>query len=164
MLVSSNESNEIPDDANDKFGSQFNPTRILDDKSDSNAREVYRINPSLVLGCSALLVLASLPLIDPAVAIDHPVDFSHLNVPNPLPDADFRYFVSGGVCVCAAASHGITTPIDVVKTRIQSEPEVFNQGVLNAATAIVKEDGPRILLTGLLPTVLGYGLEGGTIY
>ena len=35
---------------------------------------------------------------------------------------DYRYFVAGGTC--AAISHGITTPIDVVKTRIQANPQV----------------------------------------
>jgi len=35
---------------------------------------------------------------------------------------DYRYFVAGGVC--AATSHGITTPIDVVKTKMQAQPEV----------------------------------------
>lgn len=35
---------------------------------------------------------------------------------------DYRYFVAGGVC--AATSHGITTPIDVVKTKMQAQPDV----------------------------------------
>jgi hypothetical protein len=39
-----------------------------------------------------------------------------------LKDMDYRYFVAGGTC--AAISHGITTPIDVVKTRIQANPKV----------------------------------------
>ena len=34
---------------------------------------------------------------------------------------DYRYFVAGGTC--AAISHGITTPLDVVKTRIVSRSE-----------------------------------------
>jgi solute carrier family 25 phosphate transporter 3 len=39
-----------------------------------------------------------------------------------LKSMDYRYFVAGGTC--AAISHGITTPIDVVKTRIQANPKV----------------------------------------
>lgn len=39
-----------------------------------------------------------------------------------LKKMDYRYFVAGGTC--AAFSHGITTPIDVVKTRLQANPEV----------------------------------------
>jgi hypothetical protein len=35
---------------------------------------------------------------------------------------DYRYFVAGGTC--AAFSHGITTPIDVVKTKLQANPKV----------------------------------------
>jgi hypothetical protein len=34
---------------------------------------------------------------------------------------DYRYFVAGGTC--AAISHGITTPIDVVKTNIGMDVE-----------------------------------------
>ena len=37
---------------------------------------------------------------------------------------DYRYFVAGGTC--AAFSHGITTPIDVVKTKLQADPKVRN--------------------------------------
>jgi len=100
------------------------------------------------------LAVLTFPLI--AAAIDHPVDHSLLGIPIPVPDA--RYFLSGGLC--AALSHGITTPIDVVKTRIQSEPEVFNEGLASATKAIVTQDGVGALLGGLGPTVVGYGIEG----
>lgn len=75
-----------------------------------------------------------------------------------LKSIDYRYFVAGGTC--AAISHGITTPIDVVKTRIQSNPKKYDQGIRNAAVAIINEDGPNALLGGLGPTVVGYGVEG----
>ena len=92
-------------------------------------------------------------------AIDHPAtDYLHLNIPIPLPDADPRYFLSGGLC--AAASHGVTTPIDVVKTRVQSEPDKYSGGVLESAISIVNNEGPKALLGGLAPTVIGYGAEG----
>ena len=66
--------------------------------------------------------------------------------------------MAGGVC--AACSHGITTPIDVVKTKIQSEPSKYDKGMLVATKDIIAEEGPGYLLAGLGPTVVGYGLEG----
>lgn len=75
-----------------------------------------------------------------------------------LTKIDWRYFLAGGLC--AATSHGITTPIDVVKTRMQQDPEKYNSGVINAARKIVSEEGIGFLLAGLGPTVVGYGLEG----
>jgi solute carrier family 25 phosphate transporter 3 len=93
-------------------------------------------------------------------AIDLPsVDSLHLGIPNPLPDADPRYFLSGGIC--AAASHGITTPVDVIKTRQQAAPEQYTGGLVSVARTISKEDGPTALLGGLFPTIIGYGAEGG---
>jgi len=73
---------------------------------------------------------------------------------------DLRYFVAGGTC--AAFSHGITTPIDVVKTKIQADPEKFEgEGLVGATLRICRDEGgPGALLTGLGPTVLGYGVEG----
>ena len=71
---------------------------------------------------------------------------------------DYRFFVAGGVC--AATSHGITTPIDVVKTKMQAQPEVYNSGMAAATMSILKTDGPSALLGGLGPTVVGYGIEG----
>lgn len=94
----------------------------------------------------------------PADAIDLPhVDAPSLKIPSPV--RDYRFFVAGGLC--AAASHGATTPIDVVKTRIQSTPEEFaDVGLLSAASRVWETDGPKGLLAGLGPTVAGYGLEG----
>lgn len=71
---------------------------------------------------------------------------------------DYRYFVAGGVC--AAYSHGITTPIDVIKTKMQADPMEYSDGMLSAAAKIIKKDGPGVLLGGLGPTVVGYGIEG----
>jgi hypothetical protein len=71
---------------------------------------------------------------------------------------DYRYFVAGGAA--AAYSHGITTPIDVIKTKMQANPEDFNEGMLSAASKIVKKEGPGVLFAGLGPTVVGYGVEG----
>ena len=103
-----------------------------------------------------LAVMVILPIT--ASAVDHPVDYNSLNIPNPIPDADPRYFFSGGLC--AAASHGFTTPIDVVKTKMQSEPNVYNQGFPNAVQKIIQDDGAGALLGGLGPTIVGYGTEG----
>jgi len=77
---------------------------------------------------------------------------------NALKSVDYRFFVAGGVC--AATSHGITTPIDVVKTRMQAQPEVYDKGIQAATVSILKTDGPSALLGGLGPTVVGYGIEG----
>lgn len=51
-------------------------------------------------------------------------------------------------------------PIDVVKTKIQANPKKYNKGMVNAASQILKDEGPNSLLGGLGPTVVGYGIEG----
>ena len=64
-----------------------------------------------------------------------------------LKKVDWRYFLAGGIC--AACSHGITTPIDVVKTKMQTSPEKYTQGVIQAAKDIIKTEGLGFLLSGL---------------
>jgi solute carrier family 25 phosphate transporter 3 len=103
-----------------------------------------------VLQACQLAIVLPLGVIEPSSAASS--TFSALK------SIDYRYFVAGGTC--AAISHGITTPIDVVKTRIQSDPKRYNQGLRKAAINIVKEDGTGVLLGGLGPTVVGYGIEG----
>ena len=70
---------------------------------------------------------------------------------------DPRFFIAGGTC--AAISHGITTPIDVVKTRMQSNPDKY-KSLLPATALIIKEEGAGALTKGLVPTLVGYGIEG----
>jgi hypothetical protein len=72
--------------------------------------------------------------------------------------ADPRFFIAGGVS--AAISHGIATPLDVVKTRMQSDSALAVISPTEAAIEIVESDGPKALLVGLGPTITGYGIEG----
>jgi len=111
--------------------------------------------PLLVGGAAASVAFLSASV---AGAVDLPhvdagiLDAAGLRIPHPLLDVDPRYFLSGGLC--AAASHGVATPIDVVKTRMQSEPEAYDGGFLDAARKILEADGAGVLLTGLGPTVV----------
>ena len=53
--------------------------------------------------------------------------------------ADWRFFVAGSIS--AALSHGYTTPIDVIKTRMQTNPELYNGSAILALRTIVESDG-----------------------
>ncbi|KAL7464222.1 hypothetical protein ACHAXS_004567 [Conticribra weissflogii] len=74
------------------------------------------------------------------------------------PSSDPRYFLAGGLS--AAISHGIATPIDVVKTRMQTDASLSSLSPQDAASQICRRDGPSALTAGLGPTVVGYGIEG----
>mmetsp|Transcript_27348 Transcript_27348/g.83942 ORF Transcript_27348/g.83942 Transcript_27348/m.83942 type:complete len:351 (+) Transcript_27348:73-1125(+) len=71
---------------------------------------------------------------------------------------DWRYFAAGGIS--AALSHGYTTPVDVIKTRMQTNPELYNGSLPVALTRILEEEGWLFLFQGLGPTCVGYGVEG----
>lgn len=55
----------------------------------------------------------------------------------------------------------MTTPIDVVKTRIQVDPSLRAKGMFSAGRSIVSSEGPAALLTGFGPTAVGYFIQGG---
>jgi len=81
------------------------------------------------------------------------------NTDNNNSPLDIRFFLAGGGC--ASISHGIATPFDVIKTRIQSDPETYeDKSFLDTASALVTTEGWNTLSTGLVPTVVGFGLEG----
>ncbi|CAK7909228.1 mitochondrial phosphate carrier protein [[Candida] anglica] len=72
---------------------------------------------------------------------------------------DYASFALAGAIGCGA-THGAMTPIDVVKTRIQLEPTVYNRGMVGSIKQVVSAEGAGALLTGLGPTILGYSMQG----
>lgn len=72
------------------------------------------------------------------------------------------YFLKGALAggICCGVTHGALTPVDVVKTRIQLEPKVFNKGMVSAFRTIVANEGMGALATGFGPTAVGYFVQG----
>ncbi|KAI9336726.1 mitochondrial carrier family [Obelidium mucronatum] len=72
------------------------------------------------------------------------------------------YFVKGALAggICCGVTHGAMTPVDVVKTRIQLEPTVYNKGMVSGFRQIIAAEGAGALLTGFGPTAIGYFVQG----
>jgi len=73
---------------------------------------------------------------------------------------DYGIFFTAGA-LCATITHGGMTPLDVIKTRIQVDPELKGQGLLSGGRKIVATEGAAALLTGFGPTAVGYLVQGG---
>jgi len=43
---------------------------------------------------------------------------------------------------------------------MQADPETFDSGFFNAIKTLIQKDGPTVLLSGLAPTLIGFGVEG----
>ncbi|KAL0480762.1 MIR1 [Acrasis kona] len=71
----------------------------------------------------------------------------------------YSRFALAGALGCAI-THGGLTPVDVVKTRIQLEPEKYSRGMVSAFRTVIKEEGAAALLTGVGPTFTGYFIQG----
>ncbi|KAL1898924.1 mitochondrial phosphate carrier protein [Sporothrix stenoceras] len=69
-----------------------------------------------------------------------------------------RFALAGAVC--CSVTHGALTPVDVVKTRIQLEPTVYNKGMIGGFRQVIQNEGAGALLTGIGPTFAGYFLQG----
>jgi solute carrier family 25 phosphate transporter 3 len=72
-----------------------------------------------------------------------------------------KLFAAGGSC--AVLMHVLTTPVDVVRTKMQLEPERY-PSVLACVSRIINEDGPFMFLQGFGATALGYLIHGGLKY
>ena len=47
--------------------------------------------------------------------------------------------LSGGIC--CSLTHAAVCPVDVVKTRIQLQPEVYNRGLLGGFRQVIAAEG-----------------------
>lgn len=72
-----------------------------------------------------------------------------------------RFVASGAIC-CSVV-HLALTPIDVVKTKVQTDPENY-PGVISGFQRVLKEGGLSSFFTGWAPTFLGYFCWGGVAY
>merc|ERR1719271_2353323 len=64
-----------------------------------------------------------------------------------------------GGAVCCSVTHGGTTPIDVVKTRMQLEPTKYTS-FIGTGKSIMATEGTGALFTGVMPTFQGYFVQG----
>lgn len=68
-----------------------------------------------------------------------------------------RIFLSGGLC--GSAAHTALVPIDVVKTRLQSDPGRY-AGPIDCVQTLSREEGLSAFTQGLAATTVGYALAG----
>jgi hypothetical protein len=80
----------------------------------------------------------------------------------PISNDAIKYFISGGIS--STFSHGITVPIDVVKTRLQTDDSLRSLGMIRATTTIVSKEGISALSIGLGSTLIGYAIKVGCIW
>ena len=127
------------------------------DKYPINFNSWPRISPLVLLPIPAL-VLAFHP---PAADASSLTTWIEPALPH-HPSTAWKYFLSGGISACF--SHAITVPFDVVKTKMQTSEKYGGQNVLAAARNIVVDEGRGSLLTGLLPTSVGFFIHGSLKY
>jgi len=64
-----------------------------------------------------------------------------------------------GGAVCCSVTHGGTTPIDVVKTRMQLDPAKYTS-FMGTMKEVAAKEGAGALTTGMIPTFQGYFVQG----
>ena len=75
----------------------------------------------------------------------------------PMSNDALKYFISGGIS--STFSHGITVPIDVIKTRLQTDDSLRSSGMIRATRTIVRKEGLSALSIGLGSTLIGYAIK-----
>ena len=76
-------------------------------------------------------------------------------------DKLLRFCLSGAIC-CSSV-HIVLTPIDVIKTRIQTNPEKYTD-VVTAFNKVTTEQGLTGLFSGLDSTMVGFFVFGGVTF
>uniref|UniRef100_A0A0K0DV60 Phosphate carrier protein, mitochondrial n=1 Tax=Strongyloides stercoralis TaxID=6248 RepID=A0A0K0DV60_STRER len=64
----------------------------------------------------------------------------------------------GGAISCGA-THTLIVPLDLVKCRIQVNPEKY-KGIVSGFKTTISEEGGRALAKGWAPTLIGYSMQG----
>ncbi|CAM9426483.1 unnamed protein product, partial [Ectocarpus fasciculatus] len=77
----------------------------------------------------------------------------------PLDASVFLRFAACGAA-CGSTAHAFLIPIDVVKTRMQSEPKRYPD-TMSTFSTLVKEEGVEAFLLGTGATIVGYIFYGG---
>ncbi|CAM9823111.1 unnamed protein product [Ectocarpus sp. 12 AP-2014] len=77
----------------------------------------------------------------------------------PLDASVFLRFAACGAA-CGSTAHAFLIPIDVVKTRMQSEPKRYPD-TMSTFRTLVKEEGVEAFLLGTGATIVGYVFYGG---
>eukprot|EP00571_Detonula_confervacea_P016521 CAMPEP_0172308074 /NCGR_PEP_ID=MMETSP1058-20130122/8785_1 /TAXON_ID=83371 /ORGANISM="Detonula confervacea, Strain CCMP 353" /LENGTH=942 /DNA_ID=CAMNT_0013020423 /DNA_START=44 /DNA_END=2872 /DNA_ORIENTATION=- len=70
-----------------------------------------------------------------------------------------RYMASGAIS--SSIAHFALTPIDVVKTKVQTKPDVYNAGIIGTFTKVLEEEGAGTFFNGWEPTFVGFFCAGG---
>lgn len=70
----------------------------------------------------------------------------------------YAYCGFGGILSCGI-THTAVVPLDLVKCRIQVNPEKY-KGIFQGGSLTVKEEGVRGLGKGWAPTLIGYSMQG----
>jgi len=75
---------------------------------------------------------------------------------------DLTYYTKSALAggICCGFTHGAVCPVDVVKTRIQLEPQKYNSGMIGGFRMVIAEEGVAALSTGLAATAVGYFIQG----
>ena len=82
----------------------------------------------------------------------------------PLDASVYTLFAIAGAAGCTL-THSVLVPIDVVKTRKQTDPATYGDlSLLSGAQRVFKDEGLPGLFLGLGPTIVGYVYYGVTVY
>ncbi|GJD08166.1 Mitochondrial substrate carrier family protein N [Galdieria sulphuraria] len=68
-----------------------------------------------------------------------------------------KFFAAGGLCACI--THAAFVPLDVIKTRLQTNPDKYSR-IWPTLKHIYKEEGCLMLFQGFSATAIGYFLHG----
>ena len=69
-----------------------------------------------------------------------------------------RFLASGAIC--SSIAHGVLTPLDVVKTKMQTKPNEYNLSVVGNFKKVLKEEGATTFFDGWEPTFVGFFVAG----